>query len=258
MLPRSLAIFRAIGGTQNEAILYLNIGSVYQYKGSYEEGLAAYRRALAMYRDMGDLHDEAEVLNEMGVTYQGAECFDEALIYHEKARLIAEEIGNLPQYGVALRGLARVYHGCGRYSEAFDQYHAALKLAKEIGDPYEEAKILDGLAETTLSARAARRGTDPAAAGPGHLQTARRARGRVDADTIEALDLASPGRGRSRAPRTRSHAGTHQGGTVCHWRGQRRRPGSSRPRTRITRCQHQIRVPGLSRRPWMLCPGLPA
>ena len=38
-------------------------------------------------------------------------------------------------------------------SEAFEQYDAALRLAREIGDPYEEGKILEGIAETTLSTR---------------------------------------------------------------------------------------------------------
>jgi tetratricopeptide (TPR) repeat protein len=41
--------------------------------------------------------------------------------------------------------------GSGRYGKAFDHYHTALRLAREIGDPYEEAKILEGIAETTLS-----------------------------------------------------------------------------------------------------------
>jgi tetratricopeptide (TPR) repeat protein len=46
-----------------------------------------------------------------------------------------------------------VCRSSGRYGEALDQYHAVLKLAREIGDPYEEAKILEGIAETTLSTR---------------------------------------------------------------------------------------------------------
>ncbi len=41
--------------------------------------------------------------------------------------------------------------GSGRYGEAFDHYQTALRMAREIGDPYEEAKILEGIAETTLS-----------------------------------------------------------------------------------------------------------
>ena len=52
---------------------------------------------------------------------------------------------------IALRGIADVRRGSGRYGEAFEHYHTALRLAREIGDPYEEAKILEGIAETTLS-----------------------------------------------------------------------------------------------------------
>ena len=52
---------------------------------------------------------------------------------------------------IALRRIADVRRGSGRYGEAFDHYHSALRLAREIGDPYEEAKILEGIAETTLS-----------------------------------------------------------------------------------------------------------
>ncbi len=147
----SLQIFHEIDGIQNEAILYQNIGSVYHYKGSYEEGLAACRKALAIYREIGDLPDEADVLNDIGVIYQSAECYDEALIHHQKARQIAEEIGNLSQQLIALRWIADIHRGCGRYGEALDHYHAALRLAREIGDPYEEGKILEGIAESTLS-----------------------------------------------------------------------------------------------------------
>jgi tetratricopeptide (TPR) repeat protein/DNA-binding SARP family transcriptional activator len=148
---KSLQIFREIGGVQNQAILYLNIGNVHHYKGSYEEGLAACRRALAIFRDIGDLPYQAEVLNDIGAIYQSAACYDEALIHHEKARLIAQEIGNLSQQLIALRRIADMHRGSGRYGEALDHYHTALRLAREIGDLYEEGKILEGIAELTLS-----------------------------------------------------------------------------------------------------------
>jgi DNA-binding SARP family transcriptional activator/tetratricopeptide (TPR) repeat protein len=148
---QSLQIFSEIGGAQNEAILYHSIGSVYQYKGNHQEGLSAYRRALAIYRDIGDLPDEADVLNDIGAVYQSATCYDEALIHHQKARLIAEEIGSLSQQLIAVRRIADIHRGSGRYGEALDHYHTALRLAREIGDPYEEGKILEGIAESTLS-----------------------------------------------------------------------------------------------------------
>jgi DNA-binding SARP family transcriptional activator/tetratricopeptide (TPR) repeat protein len=148
---QSLQIFREIGGAQHEAIVHHNIGSVHHYKGSFEEGLAACRQALAIYRRIGDLPDEAEVLNDMGAIYQSAACYDEALVHHEKARLIAEEIGHLSQQLIALRNMAGIQRCSGQYGEAFDHYHTALRLAREIGDLYEEGKILEGIAESTLS-----------------------------------------------------------------------------------------------------------
>jgi tetratricopeptide (TPR) repeat protein/DNA-binding SARP family transcriptional activator len=148
---RSLQIFGEIGGAQHEAIVHHNIGSVHHYKGSFEEGLAACRRALAIYRSIGDLPDEAEVLNDMGAIYQSAACYDEALVHHEKARLIAEEIGHRSQQLIALRNMADIHRCSGQYDKAFDHYHTALRLAREIGDLYEEGKILEGIAESTLS-----------------------------------------------------------------------------------------------------------
>jgi DNA-binding SARP family transcriptional activator/tetratricopeptide (TPR) repeat protein len=147
----SLQIFREIGGTQNEAILHQNIGSVYHYEGNYEDGLAACRKALAIYRDIGDLPDEADVLNDIGVIYESAGRYDEALISHETAWRISEEIGNLSQQLIARRWIADIHRGSGRDAEALDHYQAALGLAREIGDPYEEGKILEGIAESTLS-----------------------------------------------------------------------------------------------------------
>ena len=139
-----------MAGCRTRAILYHNIGCVHDYKGSYEEALAAYRRALSIFREIGDLPNQANVLNNTGATYREAECYDDALLHHEQARLIAEEIGNQSQQVIALRGIADVCRAARRYREALDQYHAVLKLAREIGDPYEEAKILEGIAETTL------------------------------------------------------------------------------------------------------------
>jgi DNA-binding SARP family transcriptional activator/tetratricopeptide (TPR) repeat protein len=155
---RSLQIFREIGGAQHEAIVHHNIGSVHHYKGSFEEGLAACRQALAIYRSIGDLLDEADVLNDIGAIYQSAACYDEALVHHDKARLIAEEIGNLSQQLIAIRNIADIQRCSGQYGKAFDHYHAALRLAREIGDLYEEGKILEGIAESTLSTQ------EPAAA----------------------------------------------------------------------------------------------
>ncbi len=147
----SLQIFREIGGAQNEAILYHNIGSVHHYKGQHEKALAACRRALEIYRDIGDLPNEADVLNDIGAIYQSAACCDEALIHHQKARLIAEEIGDLSQQLIALRVIADIHRASGRYAEALDHYDTALRLAMQVSDPYEEGKILEGIAESTLS-----------------------------------------------------------------------------------------------------------
>ena len=74
------------------------------------------------------------------------------MILLAKARLIAEEIGNQAQQLIALRMTADIERESGR-CEALDHYHTALKLAREIGDPYEEGKILEGIAESTLSAQ---------------------------------------------------------------------------------------------------------
>jgi DNA-binding SARP family transcriptional activator len=149
----SLRIFIETGGAQTQAVLYHNIGIVHHHKGEFEEGLAACRRALAIYRDIGDLPDEADVLNDMGTIYQSASCPDEALIYHQKAQLIAEKIGNQSQQLIALRRIADIYRGSGQHGEAFEHYNTALRLATEIGDPYEEGKILEGIAESTLSTK---------------------------------------------------------------------------------------------------------
>jgi tetratricopeptide (TPR) repeat protein len=89
----------------------------------------------------------------MGTIYQSASCPDEALIYHQKAQLIAEKIGNQSQQLIALRRIADIYRGSGQHGEAFEHYNTALRLATEIGDPYEEGKILEGIAESTLSTK---------------------------------------------------------------------------------------------------------
>ena len=147
----SLSIYQEIGGTQPEAMVHQNIGTVHHYKGSHQEALAACRHALAIYRDIGDLPDEADVLNEIGAIYQSAACYDEALIHHQKALHIAEDIGNLSQQLIAVRRIADLHRGSGRYGEALDHYQTALRQAREIGEPYEEGKILEGIAESTLS-----------------------------------------------------------------------------------------------------------
>jgi DNA-binding SARP family transcriptional activator len=148
---KSLQIFCEIGGAQNEAILYQNIGTVHRYKGSYTEALDAFRRAMVIYHDIGDRPNQADVLNDIGAIYQSAACCDEALIHHEKARLIAEDIGDLSQQLIALRSIADIHRGSGRNGEALDHYRSALSLAREIADLYEEGKILEGIAESTLS-----------------------------------------------------------------------------------------------------------
>jgi DNA-binding SARP family transcriptional activator/uncharacterized protein HemY len=147
----SLQIFRDIGGAQNEAILYQNIGSVHHYKGSHDEALTACRQALAIYRSIGDLPNEADVLNDIGAIYQSAACCEAALSHHQKAQLIAEEIGDLSQQLIAFRAIADIHRGSGRNAEALDHYRTALRLAMQIGAPYEEGKLLEGIAESTLS-----------------------------------------------------------------------------------------------------------
>ena len=180
---KSLQIFREIGGPQNEAILHHNIGSVHRYKGSYSEALAACRQALTIYRDIGDLPGEAEVLNDIGAIYQSVACYDEALVHHERARLIAEDIGNLSQQLIALRLIADIYRGSGRYGEALEHYHAALRLVARDRRPVRGRQDPRRNRGSDAEYPAVRQRADCLAAGPGHLRTARRAGGRVSADT---------------------------------------------------------------------------
>lgn len=121
------------------AIVYNNIGYVYDLKGMYAEGLDYCMKSLDVRRKIfGEEHpDVATCYNNIGVLYDSRGEFDKALECHQKALDIMIKIygADHPHVATSYINIGSVYDSEGKYEIALDYYMKALTIRiNEYGD----------------------------------------------------------------------------------------------------------------------------
>ena len=150
-----LVIFRAIGDTQNSAIISNDIGLVYHNLGQDQKALEFHQQALATLKELGVSATPAQsarlrvgtTLSNIGGAYQGLGQYANALKFYQQALAIFREVGNRARVGITLGKLGEFYGLLGQYSKALDFLQQALATSREVGDRYGEAVALRTMGE---------------------------------------------------------------------------------------------------------------
>lgn len=78
-------------------MMLINIGSIHEYRGEYEQAVAVQREALDLMRQVGDHRTEAVALLSLGESLCEQKKFDEGLAYLDEALAVTREY-DIPMY----------------------------------------------------------------------------------------------------------------------------------------------------------------
>lgn len=160
----ALKILIETGNKHNIAVLYNNIGLIYDGQGNYAKALEKHLAALQIREEIGDKHGIADSYNNIGKIYheqadrkQGPDntayreqLYQRSLKNYFPSLKMYEEIGNKQGIAFSCNNIGNIYLALKQFAQAVKYCNRAAEIAKEIGskeDIKESYKNISGIYE---------------------------------------------------------------------------------------------------------------
>ncbi|MBT7988373.1 MAG: tetratricopeptide repeat protein [Anaerolineae bacterium] len=117
------------------------------YLGQGNQAVEWLQKALGRYAQAGETNNQLVVLMELGMIYQAIDNYEDAQSSYEKAYDIGQETNNLVGVANLLNNLGVLYHLQAKYEKAIQTFEAGLELAQQSGYIRMEAALLIGLGD---------------------------------------------------------------------------------------------------------------
>jgi signal transduction histidine kinase len=129
---QSLAIYRALGETEDEAVLLNNLCVSYEYMGRYREALECGVQALELSRQNSNTHSEALALGNLGVVYVELGEYARALELYTRRLTVTRERGYASLETHTLLCIGRLYVRQQQWDAALPYVQNALAQAEAL------------------------------------------------------------------------------------------------------------------------------
>lgn len=134
MLEASVKLAEADGNIPQTLTSRLNLASIYNALGRYDESLALNQATRDQARAAGERYTEAAAMGNMALIYRRQGQYDQAIVLHRQAHDIFEAIGEPEQAAYALSNLSLVYQQLDRQVEAIEVGRELLELFERLED----------------------------------------------------------------------------------------------------------------------------
>jgi tetratricopeptide (TPR) repeat protein len=134
MLETSVAIAQAEGNIPQTLTSRLNLASIYNALGRYEDSLALNQETRVQAQAAGEAYTEAAAIGNMALIHRRLGDYDQAIVLHRQAYDLFEAIGEPEQAAYALSNLSLVYQQLDRYVEAVEVGRELLVLFDRVDD----------------------------------------------------------------------------------------------------------------------------
>ncbi|HXF40630.1 MAG TPA: tetratricopeptide repeat protein, partial [Blastocatellia bacterium] len=151
LFEQGLALMQATGSKLGEATMLSNIAALYQDLGENDKALDYFSKALPLRRAVGDKTGEAVTLSNIGFLYSHTGENQKALDYFNQALTIVRGAANRAFEATVLNNLAATYQDVGDVQKSLEHYNQAMQIAKAIGDRSSESTIINGLGNLFLT-----------------------------------------------------------------------------------------------------------
>ncbi|HOT90077.1 MAG TPA: tetratricopeptide repeat protein [Anaerolineae bacterium] len=129
----SLRAYQQIGDLVGESHAYINLASVYELQGKWDQADEAYQCGWAIKREIGDVYGQAVSSNNLANLYLKRGEWKGAQELYERSLAIWETIHTPRGEAAALINLAQVYIHLQQWEQAQGAIERAQKLLNEIG-----------------------------------------------------------------------------------------------------------------------------
>jgi predicted ATPase/class 3 adenylate cyclase len=150
-LQRAMDLASADGGAQLAQLAH-GLGVLLDQLGEPEAARQAFERSLAIWRELGDTQQQANQLNSLGIVHRHLDDTDTARALLEEAVAINRTVPGSVRLGGSLANLGLLESAAGRYDRAAEVLTEALALDTEHGDLWGMAVDRHTLALVSLRA----------------------------------------------------------------------------------------------------------
>ena len=144
-LKKALTTAKADQNEQRVAYSLNNLGTIYMDQGNYPLALEYYRESLYINEKLGDSLGIVNNLLNMGIIYKTQKYFDKAMEYYEKSLEINKRINRKQGIASLLNDIGTLHEENEEYRKALDHYVQALNISKEIGAKRDIPNILNNI-----------------------------------------------------------------------------------------------------------------
>lgn len=113
------------GLDEKAAIIYSNLGSVYNGQGDNKKSAEYYFKALSVFEKYEDLLRLASTYNNLGVLYNGQKMYDLALLYYQKSLNIKLKLKDDKEIGLAYLNMGALYGDLKDFEQSKQFYNKA-------------------------------------------------------------------------------------------------------------------------------------
>jgi tetratricopeptide (TPR) repeat protein len=136
------------------------LGILLDQLGESDAARGLFERSLAIWRELGDTEQQARELNSLGITHRHLGELDTARALLEEAIALSRDIGDTLRLAIALANLGQLEIAAGRFDGATEALREALALDAEHGDLFGVAVDQLSLALASLRAGRPREARD--------------------------------------------------------------------------------------------------
>ncbi|WP_268034844.1 tetratricopeptide repeat protein [Algoriphagus sp. PAP.12] len=140
----ALNLYEGIQYQKGIASSYNAMGITFRNKGELRNAIANFKKAITIEEQIGSDNLSASLLN-LGTVYEGLGEFDEAITYLDKARAIAEADQNEQRVSYSLNNLGNVYMQLGNYPLAHEKFKESLYMNEKLADSISMAHNLGNI-----------------------------------------------------------------------------------------------------------------
>ncbi|EAY29207.1 ATP-binding protein [Microscilla marina] len=138
---------RRLKYTQGQSKLANQLGTIYYYKGVYDEALLHYFTALEINEKAQNTLEQGKNLNNIALTYQHLKQYQQALHYYMQALPKVKQKGSQAQLARVYNNIGIVYRHLDQKSKALDYYTQSLELNQQINDLKNQALNLNNIGQ---------------------------------------------------------------------------------------------------------------
>jgi serine phosphatase RsbU (regulator of sigma subunit) len=139
---KSLNLRKEIGFNSGICSSLNNIANIFQDQGNSAKAIEYYTKSLKLSEKIGFDKGLANALGNIGVIYHFQNNLEKALIYHQKSLKIDQKINNKNGISFTLNNIGTIYEDLGKTDLAITYYLKSLKIEKELGSQHGIASSL--------------------------------------------------------------------------------------------------------------------